>query len=174
MVPISLSSQGFVILSLTSFWFVVILFCWSYRWCCLSCNSLCWLLVIENLLIHGLAWNSVAALDFSFWSIYFCFFVITGYLLLPAFMSVIVSVFKGTFWSMFSLSLILTLACAFAISSSIPNDWVCSSVDSFDDLELDDLDDDLELVDLEHDDFDFFSLFFASHLLLLISYGLCA
>ena len=46
--------------------------------------------------------------------------------------------------------------------------------DSFDDLELDDLDDDLELVDLEHDDFDFFSLFFASHLLLLISYGLCA
>ena len=33
-----------------------------------------------------------------------------------------------------------------------------SLVDSFDDLELDDLDDDLELVDLEHDDIDFFSI----------------
>ena len=33
-----------------------------------------------------------------------------------------------------------------------------SLVDSFDDLELDDLDDDLELVDLEHDDLDFFSI----------------
>ena len=49
-----------------------------------------------------------------------------------------------------------------------------SLVTSFDDLELDDLDDDLELIDLERDDLDFFFLFFASHLLLLTSYGLCA
>ena len=48
-----------------------------------------------------------------------------------------------------------------------------SLVDSFDDLELDDLGDDRELVDLEHDDLDF-SLFFASHLLLLTSYGFYA
>ena len=33
-----------------------------------------------------------------------------------------------------------------------------SLVDSFDDLELDDLDDDLELVDLEHDYLDFSSI----------------
>ena len=33
-----------------------------------------------------------------------------------------------------------------------------SLVDSFDNLELDDLDDDLELVDLEHDYLDFFSI----------------
>ena len=33
-----------------------------------------------------------------------------------------------------------------------------SLVDSFDDLELDDLDDDLELADLEHDYLDFFSI----------------
>ena len=33
-----------------------------------------------------------------------------------------------------------------------------SLVDSFNDLELDDLDDDLELVDLQHDDLDFFSI----------------
>ena len=48
-----------------------------------------------------------------------------------------------------------------------------SLVDSFDDLELDDLDDDLELVGLKLDDLDFFPLFFASHLLFLTSYGLC-
>ena len=40
-----------------------------------------------------------------------------------------------------------------------------SLVDRFHDLGLDDLDDDLELIDLKHD-FGF-SLFFASHLLLL-------
>ena len=33
-----------------------------------------------------------------------------------------------------------------------------SLVDSFDDLDLDDLNNDLELVDLEHDDLDFFSV----------------
>ena len=31
-----------------------------------------------------------------------------------------------------------------------------SLVDSFDEFEIDDLDDEMELVDLEHDDFDFF------------------
>ena len=37
-----------------------------------------------------------------------------------------------------------------------------SLVDSFDDLELDDLDDDLELVDVEHDDLHFFSILYIS------------
>ena len=37
-----------------------------------------------------------------------------------------------------------------------------SLVDSFDDLELDDLNNDLEFVDLEHDDLDFFSILFIS------------
>ena len=46
-----------------------------------------------------------------------------------------------------------------------------SLVDGFDDLELDDLDDDVELADLEHDDF---FLSFASRLLPVTSYGLCA
>ena len=33
-----------------SFWFAVILLYWSCRWCCLFCNSTCWLLVVESLL----------------------------------------------------------------------------------------------------------------------------
>ena len=37
-----------------------------------------------------------------------------------------------------------------------------SLVDSFDDLELDDLNDELELVDLEHDDLNFFSIIYIS------------
>ena len=185
---ISYQSEDFVTLPVTSFWFALILPCWSCRWCCLFCKFTCGLLLVENLLTLGLSWNCVTAIEIPFRFRYFCVTVITGYVLIRY---TCIYVFKGTFWSI-SLTDLNSDLC-FSISSWIRNGLDCSSgyllfckkvasasrsanctflwmalslVDNFNDLELDDLYDDLELVGQENDDLDFFlsSLYLISFL----------